>query len=147
MDELARLGHALDAHEARWPEAVAAIRVLALTGCRRNEVLNLRWRDFGADAITHRDSKIGPCAVPLGEAARAHVVALPAAGELDMHPFPRYAEGRGAYGLANCWRADCADGKHGRRRLHDLRHTAASQAVMSGESEKVGSLIAQAIEL
>ena len=28
---LARLGRALDAHEARWPEAVAAIRLLALT--------------------------------------------------------------------------------------------------------------------
>ena len=41
-DELARLGRALEAHEARWPEAVAAIRLLALTGCRRSEVLNLR---------------------------------------------------------------------------------------------------------
>ena len=30
-DELARLGRALDANEARWPEAVAAIRLLALT--------------------------------------------------------------------------------------------------------------------
>ena len=45
-DELARLGKALDAHEARWPEAVTAIRLLALTGCRRGEVLNLRWRDI-----------------------------------------------------------------------------------------------------
>ncbi|MCY4097721.1 MAG: integrase, partial [Rhodospirillales bacterium] len=34
-DEMARLGRALDAHEARRPEAVAAIRLLALTGCRR----------------------------------------------------------------------------------------------------------------
>ena len=50
-DELARLGRSLDAHEARWPEAIAAIRLLALTGCRRSEVLNLRWRDIGADAI------------------------------------------------------------------------------------------------
>ena len=41
-DELARLGKALNAHEARWREAVAAIRLLALTGCRRGEVLNLR---------------------------------------------------------------------------------------------------------
>ena len=50
-DELARLGSALDAHEARWPEAVAAIRLLALTGCRRSEVLDLRWRDVGPDAL------------------------------------------------------------------------------------------------
>ena len=64
-EELAQLGHALDAREAEWPEAVAAIRLLALTGCRRSEVLNLRWRNIGADAINLRDSKTGPCAVPL----------------------------------------------------------------------------------
>ena len=58
-DELARLGRALEAHEARWPEAVAAIRLLALTGCRRSEVLNLRWRNIGADAIALEDSKTG----------------------------------------------------------------------------------------
>ena len=48
--ELARLGRALDAREAEWPEAVAAIRLLALTGWRRSEVLNLRRRNIGADA-------------------------------------------------------------------------------------------------
>ena len=66
-DELARLGRALDAREARWPEAVAAIRLLALTGCRRSEALNLRWRDIGADALNLADSKTGPRSVPLGE--------------------------------------------------------------------------------
>ncbi len=76
MDELARLGRALDAHEARWPEAVAAIRLLALTGCRRGEVLDLCRRDIGTDAISLRDSKTGPRSVPLGEAARAHIAAL-----------------------------------------------------------------------
>ncbi len=61
-DELARLGRALDAGEPRWPEAVAvaAIRLLALTGCRRSEVLNLPWRDVGRDALNLGDSKTGP---------------------------------------------------------------------------------------
>ena len=59
-DELARLGRALDAHETRWPEAVAAIRLLALTGCRRSEVLDLRWRDIGAESINLPDGKTGP---------------------------------------------------------------------------------------
>ena len=63
-DELARLGRALDARDARWPEAVAAIRLLALTGCRRSEVLNLRWREIGADAITLLDSKTGAFFIP-----------------------------------------------------------------------------------
>ena len=46
----------------------------------------------------------------------------------------RYAEGRGQYSLATCWRTVCADATLGRLRLHDLRHTAASHAVMSGEN-------------
>ena len=142
MDELARLGRALDANEARWPEAVAAIRLLALTGCRRSEVLNLRWRDIGEHAINLADSKTGPRAVPLGEAARAHVAALPRARDPDACLFPRYAEARGQSSLIACWRAVCADAKLGRLRLHDLRHTAASQAVMAGENlPLVGKLL------
>ncbi len=141
-DELARLGRALDAREAEWPDAVAAIRLLALTGCRRSEVLDLRWRDIGEDAISLRDSKTGPRAVPLGEAARAHVAALSGARDPDAHLFPRYAEARGQSSLIACWRAVCADAKVGSLRLHDLRHTAASQAVMAGENlPLVGKLL------
>ena len=142
MYELARLGRVLDAHEARWPEAAAAIRLLALTGCRRGEVLDLRWRDIGEDAINLEDSKTGPRAVPLGEAARALIEALPGARELDAFLFPRHAEGRGTYSLTMCWRAVCTDAGLGRLRLHDLRHTAASQAIMAGENlPLVGKLL------
>ncbi len=76
-DEQARLGRALDAREAEWPEAVAAIRLLALTGCRRSEVLDLRWRDIGAESINLPDGKTGPRTVPLGKAARMHIDRLP----------------------------------------------------------------------
>ena len=141
-DELARLGRALDAREAEWPEAVAAIRLLALTGCRRGEVLNLRWRDIGNDAINLPDSKTGPRAVPLGETARALIDALPGPRDAEACLFPRHADGRGLWILANCWRTVCADAKLGRPRLHDLRHTAASHAVMSGENlPLVGKLL------
>ena len=141
-DELARLGRALDASEARWPEAVAAIRLLALTGCRRTEVLDLRWRDIGDDTINLADSKTGPRAVPLGEAARALIKTLPGPRDPDAFLFPRHADGRGIWILTNCWRTACADAKLGRLRLHDLRHTAASQAVMVGENlPLVGKLL------
>ena len=44
--------------------------------------------------------------------------------------------------MSNCWRAVCADAKLGRLRIHDLRHTVASQAVMSGENlPLVGKLL------
>ena len=133
-DELARLGRALDACEAEWPEAVSAIRLLALTGCRRSEVLNLRWQDIGENAINLPDSKTGPRSVPLGEAARTLIDALSGPRDSHAHLFPRHAEGRGLWILTNCWRAVCEDAKLGRLRLHDLRHTAASHAVMSGEN-------------
>lgn len=68
-DELERLGHALDACANHWPEAVAAIRLLVLTGCRRGEALNLRWRNVGADTLKLEDSKTVPRTLPLGTAA------------------------------------------------------------------------------
>ena len=142
VDELARLGRALTVHEAHWPEAVAVIRLLALTGCRRSEVLNLRWRNIGGDTLNLEDSKSGPRAVPLGEAVRAHIASLSGARDRDAFLFPSYAHGKGYYPLRNCWRAVCADAKLGSLRLHDLRHTAASQAVMSGENlPLVGKLL------
>ena len=117
MDALARLGRAFDTHEARWPEAVAAIRLLALTGCRRSEVLNLRWLDIGEDAIALEDSKTGPRAVPLGEAARALIKALPGPRDPDAFQHPRHAEGRGVWVLTNFWRTVCADAMLGRLHL------------------------------
>ena len=51
--EFRRLGRALDELEATArisPYAAAAIRLLMLTGCRRNEILTLRWEDVRLDA-------------------------------------------------------------------------------------------------
>ena len=51
-------------------------------------------------------------------------------------------EGRGQDSLRRCWRAVCGDAKLDRLRLHDLRHTAASHAIMSGENlPLVGKLL------
>ena len=140
--ELTRLGRALDAREAEWPEAVAAIRLLALTGCRRGEVLNLRWRDIGAGAITLRDSKTGPRSVPLGEAARSLIEALPGPRDPDACLFPKNAGRDSPTNIIACWQTVCDDANLGKVRLHDLRHTAASHAVMSGENlPLVGKLL------
>ncbi len=141
-DELERLGRALDACSNRWPEAVAAIRLLALTGCRRGEVLDLRWRNVAGDALKLEDSKVGPRTVPLGKAARAHIDTLPGARDPDTFLFERLAEGGSVHSLAECWRAARERAKLGRLRLHDLRHTVASHAVMSGENlPQVGKLL------
>jgi len=49
------------------PVAAAAIRLLMLTGCRKGEVLALRWADVDLDAGELRlpDAKSGPRAVQL----------------------------------------------------------------------------------
>ena len=69
-DELYRLGQALDAapiERLASAHAAAAIRLLVLTGCRRNEILGLRWEDLDSEAGEMRlvDSKTGARVVPL----------------------------------------------------------------------------------
>ena len=183
-EEMARLNAVLTRDEFYRPQAVAVIRLLMLTGCRRGEVVSLEWDwirgkrihlpdsksgprtvwlssaaravidaipryrsdcplyDVGANAINMRDSKTGPRAVPLGEAARSHIQMLRGARDPEAYLFPRHAEGRGQSSLTACWHAVCEDANLGRPRLHDLRHTAASHAVMSGENlPLVGELL------
>ncbi len=62
--EFGRLGRALDEAEAEGAVslyAAAAIRLLVLTGCRRNEILELRWDDVDPTAgeLRLRDTKTG----------------------------------------------------------------------------------------
>ena len=44
--EMRRLGEVLTRHEADNPQAVAIVRLLLLTGCRRGEIVSLKWRDY-----------------------------------------------------------------------------------------------------
>ena len=85
-------------------------------------------------------------AAGLWAAKRSIVHAIPPemfrSNDPDGFLFPRHAEGRGIWVLTNCWRVACADAGLGRLRLHDLRHTAASQAAMPGENlPLVGKLL------
>ena len=141
-EEMARLNAVLTRDEFWCPHIVAIVRLLMLTGCRFGEIAALEW-DWIKDRRIHvPDSKSGPRTVPLGEAARALIESLPDARDPDAFLFPRHAEGRGEWSLTNSWRTVCADAGLGRLRLHDLRHTAASQAVMAGENlPLVGKLL------
>ena len=62
-EEFRRLGRVLSDAEADgsvWPPAIAAIRLLLLTGCRRSEILSLRWDDVDRTAgeLRLRDSEV-----------------------------------------------------------------------------------------
>jgi integrase len=135
--ELARLGEALAAAEREGcnPAAIAAIRLLLLTGCRKNEILGLRWEwvDTGRGLLRLPDSKTGAKAVPLGAPALVVLAGLPRRmGSPWVLPA---AKGNGhLVGLPRVWgKIAKAAGLTGVR-LHDLRHGFASVAVADGAS-------------
>ena len=136
--EFTRLGEALDETEARGgasASAVAAIRLLALTGCRRSEILGLRWEDVALEAGELRlpDSKTGARAVALPPQAVELLGNL-----LGAHDGPWVIPGRKpGTRLANvdeAWRAIRDRAGLGDVRLHDLRHSYASRALALGEA-------------
>ena len=75
--ELRRLSVALAEHGGGFPLHEAAVRLLIPTGCRRTEVLTLRWSDRREGRLFLRDGKTGPRTVWLSSPARAVLAALP----------------------------------------------------------------------
>ena len=80
--EFHRLGSVLSELEAAGKvsaNAVAAFRLLMLTGCRRNEILTLRWEDVDLEVgeLRLRDAKTGARSVALSPAARKVLATLP----------------------------------------------------------------------
>ncbi len=133
--EFERLGLALDALEAEGGAyAVAAIRLLMLTGCRKSEVLSLRWEDvaLGESELRLVDSKTGARVVSLPPAAAGLLAALP---RLPGNPwvFPGRKPGARLSGLDHVWRKVVARAELDDVRIHDLRHSYASRALALGE--------------
>ena len=117
------------------PSAVAAIRLLILTGARKSEILGLKWSwiDFGAGRANLPDSKTGEKVVILPPAALAVLSALP---RIEGNPFV-IAGGKPGAALVNLkdpWAAIReAAGLEGVR-IHDLRHSFASVGAAGGAS-------------
>ena len=144
--EFRRLGEVLNEMEeegAVSAYAAAAIRLLMLTGCRRNEIVELRWEDVDLDAGELRlaDGKTGARLVPLSPAAAAVLSGLPRMGDSPW-VIPGREPGRHLADLQPPWervreRAGLED-----VRIHDLRHSFASRALALGESlPMIGKLL------
>ena len=144
--EFVRLGTVLDEFEAKGKistTAAAALRLLMLTGCRRNEILTLRWKDVDLehDEIRLRDAKTGPRAVPLSPTARQVLAALPRQPESPWVISGRRSGAR-LSNLNATWAVVRKKAGLEDVRMHDLRHSFASRALSLGESlPMIGKLL------
>ena len=134
--ELARLGDVLKgAEQDTNPSAIAAIRLLILTGCRKAEIVTMRWEyiDWEHACLRLPDSKTGAKVVHLGAPARALLEDLP---RLKGNPYVLPGANPGDYfkGLQKVWVSLRARASLQDVRLHDLRHSFASVGAASGDS-------------
>ena len=138
LGEYRALGRVLKAAESdgsAGPSAIAALRLLMLTGCRKNEILRLRWDDVdrATREIRLRDSKTGPRGIPLSPAVEAVLEGIARDGD---NPWV-IADRKGNTHLVNVdavWKRLRAKAGLGDVRIHDLRHSWASRALALGES-------------
>jgi integrase len=117
------------------PWVIAAIRLLTLTGARRNEILTLRWEHVSEEheSLLLTDSKTGRKAIRLNAPALALLHDIP---RLEDNPYVICGEraGRHLVNLEKPWRRIRAVAQLDDVRLHDLRHSFASVAASGGQS-------------
>ena len=115
--------------------AVAAMRLLLLTGCRKGEILNLRWDqvDLEAGELRLPDTKTGPRTITLLPEATSVLSRIP---RLPDNPFviPGKIKGKPMRNLNDPWEVICERAGLEDMRLHDCRHSYASRALALGES-------------
>ena len=137
-EEFRRLGRVLAEAQTRKGvsvHAVAAIRLLLLTGCRKGEILNLRWDevDLEANELRLPDTKTGPRRISLSPEAAGVLAAIP---RVPDNPFviPGKVKGRPMRNLNDPWDIVCESAGLTDMRIHDCRHSYASRALALGES-------------
>lgn len=120
-----------------------AIRLLMLTGCRKNEILSLRWEDVDLDGqeLTLVDAKTGPRAVPLSSSAVHLLAALPRESG-NPWVLPGLKHGPHLGDIDGAWKSFRARAALDGVRLFDLRHNYASTALALGQTPPmIGKLL------
>ena len=137
-EELSQLGAALDRHQNQ--KAANAIRFQLLTGARIGEVLSAQWPDFDLDRgvwvkPSHHTKQKRTEHLPLAKAA---VALLKNICETQRNGsdfvFPGKSKIKPLVDLKKFWRSLITDANIADYRIHDNRHTHASQLVSSGMS-------------
>ncbi|MEW5728281.1 MAG: site-specific integrase, partial [Pseudomonadota bacterium] len=111
----------------------AAIKLLLLTGARKNEIATLRWDflDLERGLLVLPDTKTGAKVIPLPAAAARIIADLPRRSEWVL---PSSRTDGPIIGLQKAWemvRVWCGVED---ARIHDLRHSFATYAVSDGAS-------------
>jgi len=125
------------------PSAIAAVRLLILTGCRLNEIMTLQWEhaDIPGKALRLPDSKTGAKVVHLGQPA---IELLDKIERVEKNPWVIVGTKPGARltDLQPFWQRVRARAGLKDVRIHDLRHTFASTAVAAGQGlPMIGKLL------
>ena len=133
-EEVRRLHEALDAASRSGPserQQADILRLLLLSGCRKGEILNLRWSEVEGDTLVLADSKTGPRKVHLNPQARAVLDRQTRGPGPYVFPSPVCPD-RPRGGSLDVWHRARREAGIEDVRLHDLRHNYASWAVMNG---------------
>ena len=145
-EEYQRLGSTLREIEAEGLEttsAIAAIRLLMLTGCRLSEIQKLRWEHVDLDAGELRlpDTKTGAKVVHVGDPA---IAVLRGIDRQEDGPWVIAGRKPGNHltDLQHPWRRIRARAGLEDVRIHDLRHSFASGGLLVGEGlPMIGKLL------
>lgn len=135
--EIAKVAGALDGESlsSGTPYPSAAIKMLLLTGCRKSEILDLRWRhvDFEHKCLRLPDSKTGAKIVYLNAPALAILTELPRIAN-NPHVFVGTREGAATKAIDKVWARVRTKAGLSDIRIHDLRHSYASVGAVGGLS-------------
>ena len=136
--EFTRLGQVLDEVSGKASQvsdgAVTTLRLLMLTGCRKTEIMTLRWKHVDLDRAEMRivNGKTGDRTVHLSPSAVNVLKALP---REPGNPWvvPGAKPGKHMADIDGAWQSIRARAGLHDVRIHDIRHSFASRALALGE--------------
>jgi integrase len=136
LEQYALLGEALARAQTRGvnPVAIPAVKLLALTGCRRGEIEHLKWSevDIAGQCLRLTSTKEGRSIRPFGRPAIDLISGLPKESEFV---FPGRSMGKAFSGLPKVWRRIIGGSVLDHLTPHGLRHAYASVAADLGYAE------------
>jgi len=134
QEEIQRLRDAVEKSQSKQLKYIVAL--LLMLGCRKNELLNAKWADFDLERRTWK--------IPLSKSGKARHVPLSGAVVSVLEQLPRWKGCpfilpnprtlRPMRDFHDPWHTACRRAGLKDVRIHDLRHTFASNLVNAGQS-------------